>query len=261
MKDTLQSRLMLGEVRHRRFAPLQHEFCSSLFMPALDLDEIDTLARTLFGFGTHWWHWARFKRSDYLGRGNLKQAVQDKVAELTGEQIKGRVVALCHLRYLGVYFSPVNFYFIYDDADKWRYLLAEVSNTPWNERHYYVISASSGDDKENWCHPKAFHVSPFNPIAQQYRWRIRPLGETVTLHLECHEQQKKFDATLTLKAQPMSRYVFIKLLLRTPCLTLKILAGIYWQAWKLWRKGAPLYTHPAKKPGLSDEAKPKHKGE
>ncbi|PMH46762.1 chromosome partitioning protein ParA [Vibrio sp. 10N.286.49.B3] len=238
-----KSQLMVGNVRHRRLSPIKHSMTYPLFMPCLDLDEIDLLERKVWGFGQRWWHWARFQRSDYLGDGNLKQAVQDKVHELTDIRLTGRVVAVCHLRYLGLYFSPVNFYYLYDDEGRWCYLLAEVSNTPWNERHYYAIPADKGGNGEGWQHDKAFHVSPFNPMDQQYVWCLKPLSQRLMVHLECHQERKIFDATLSMQSQPFNSKILLKHLIKTPIMAVKVMVGIYWQALKLWLKGAPFYSH------------------
>lgn len=238
------SRLLVGSVRHRRFTPKRHELTYSLFMPCIDLDEWESLAERVWGLGEKWWHWARLRREDYLGEGDFKQAVQDKVFELTGSRIEGKVLAVIHLRYLGIYFSPVNFYYLYDLNGEWRYLLAEVSNTPWNERHYYAVSAQPGDKEKNWQHDKAFHVSPFNPIDQQYRWKLKPLAESLMVHLECHLEGKVFDATLAMKAQDFSTKRLLFLLVKTPIMAVKVTLGIYWHAFKLWIKGVPVYDHP-----------------
>lgn len=238
------SQLLVGRVRHRRFTPVEHALDYPLFMPCIDLDDWPELTQKVWGLGERWWHWARFRRDDYLGHGPLKQAVQNKVFELTGEQCDGKVVAVVHLRYLGLYFSPVNFYYLYDKQGAWRYLLAEVSNTPWNERHYYAVAAEKGDHAKNWTHDKAFHVSPFNPVEQIYLWRLKPLTEALMVHLECHREQKEFDATLAMKARPFTSSELIKLLVRTPVMAIKVVSGIYWQAFKLWVKGAPFYSHP-----------------
>ncbi len=239
--------MLEGEVKHRRFSPVKHSLRYPLFMPCLDLDEIDLLKDKLVGFGDKKWHWARFQREDYVGSGNLKCAVQDKVYELTGEKLKGKVKAVCHLRYFGIYFSPVNFYYLYDEAGQWKYLLAEVSNTPWHERHYYAINANSGSDRENWCHDKEFHVSPFNPIDQKYVWSLKPLNKKLMIHLECHQDKKVFDASMAMKAKPLGRMSLIKYMAKTPIMAVKIVAGIYWHALKLWAKGAKIYSHPNNK--------------
>ncbi|MDP5253653.1 MULTISPECIES: DUF1365 domain-containing protein [unclassified Vibrio] len=241
---SLRSRLMVGQVRHRRFTPTSHHLNYPLFMPAIDLDELVSLQTSVTFFGTRWWHWARFKRSDYLGEGCLKQAVQQKVQQLTGELCQGKVVAVIHLRYLGFYFSPVNFYYLYDEHQQWRYVLAEVSNTPWNQRHYYAVPASASH--QVWCDSKAFHVSPFNPVDQDYHWRVKPLDSQLFVHLECHKQKKHFDATLTMKAKPFNSANLVAALVRTPIMALKMLVGIYWHALRLWLKKVPIYDHPDK---------------
>lgn len=242
--EAMQSRLMVGTVRHRRFTPVEHALNYPLFMACIDLDELPQLTKNVWGFGDKWWHWARFHRQDYLGSGELKQSVQDKVFELTDERVCGKVLAVCHLRYLGIYFSPVNFYYLYDNDGQWRYLLAEVSNTPWNERHYYAIQAEAGEQGCNWQHDKAFHVSPFNPIEQQYVWKLKPLTSSLMVHLECHRNDKEFDATLAMKEQSFNSKNLLKLLIKTPVMAVKVTIGIYWHALKLWLKGAPFYSHP-----------------
>ncbi len=241
MTEVKGSCLFVGEVRHRRFSPIEHALNYRLFMPCLDLDELDVLQKKVWGFGSRWWHWARFRRDDYLGDGDLKQAVLAKVAELGGQPCTGAVKAVLHLRYFGLYFSPVNFYYIYDDKQQWRYLLAEVSNTPWNERHYYLLDAN---DELTWKHNKAFHVSPFNPLEQEYVWKIKPIEKRLSIHLECHRNIKEFDATLTMTKQPFSSQVLLKHLIVTPIMAVKVTMGIYWHALKLWLKGAPFYGHP-----------------
>ncbi|MPW35478.1 DUF1365 domain-containing protein [Vibrio sp. B1Z05] len=247
VQKVTNSAIMVGEVRHRRFSPVKHALNYPLFMPSIDLDELACLKKSVWGFGERWWHWARFCRGDYLGTtGCLKKAVQDKVFALTGERHTGKVIAVVHLRYLGLYFSPVNFYYVFDDKGQWRTLLAEVSNTPWNEHHYYAVDANEGEQGENWQHDKAFHVSPFNPIDQQYVWKLKPLSKKLMVHLECHREGKEFDATLSMKAHPFNSKNLLKQLISTPIMAVKVVIGIYWHALKLWMKKVPLYPHPAK---------------
>ncbi len=236
----LNSSLCQGVVRHRRYKPISHRFSYSLFMPLLDLDELEGLDKEIWFFNLKKWGIASFYYKDYMeGKKNTKEAVQDKVHQLTGMRLSGKVLTLCHLRYFGLYFSPVNFYYLYDDKQTWRYLLAEVSNTPWNERHYYAIPACS-----NFSHSKAFHVSPFNPIEQEYRWQLKPLEDKAFIHLNVlRKTQKEFDATLLLKRFPLSGKTLASAMIKMPSMTLKMLVYIYWQAVKLWFKGAVFYTH------------------
>lgn len=238
----MNSALCIGFIRHSRFQPIQHQFKYPMFMPFIDLDELDLLAQNVGFFSLKKWGIATFYPPDYMnGASDIKRAAQQKIYELTGEMITGRVMLLCHLRYLGVYFSPVNFYYLYDEKNQCRYLLAEVSNTPWNERHYYAIPM-----QKRFQHAKAFHVSPFNPIQQEYHWRLKSPSEQIRVHLEVHQAVKIFDASLVLKRRKFTTAKFGQLLKKYPLFTFKILCLIYWQAFKLWIKGAIYHHHPSK---------------
>lgn len=242
MSATLISGIWQGAVRHRRFAPRPHAFSYPLFMLGLDLDELSDLQLGPW-FGIERAGLLSFRRGDYLRgtQGPLKQAVWDKVGELGGGGQGGRVLLLGNVRCLGFYFSPVNFYFCYQGNDA-RYLLAEVSNTPWNERHYYLLDLAALVP-----HDKDFHVSPFMALAMRYHWRIRPPREETLIHIESHPQSgdpKLFDATLALARAPLSKRGLGMLLLRWPWMTMRVLLGIYWQALRLFIKRIPLFTHP-----------------
>ncbi len=236
----VSSGLYVGNIRHRRFTPVKHVFDYPIFMPLIDLDKIDELVEKVRFLSKRKWGVMSFYHGDYMeGAVDTKSAVLEKLHQLTGKSFSGKVFALCHLRYFGLYFSPVNFYYVFDVNNKWNYMLAEVSNTPWNERHYYAIPAN-----RHWTHPKQFHVSPFNPLEQEYRWTLKPIGRTAFVHLETSQHDKIFDATLFLKKQPLTSQNVLSVLLKTPVMTIKVLTLIYWQALKLWLKGAIFYSHP-----------------
>jgi len=246
-----ESAIYQGFVRHRRFTPRHHEFKYSLMMMWIKLDELNELKQQLKQFGERPFQWARFKRQDYIGDEHLPVAiaVKQKIAELAapGTSTDGDVFLLGQLRYFGLYFSPLNLYYLRQEGH-FRFMLAEVSNTPWNQRHYYLVDLDNVQP-----HDKAFHVSPFNPMAQRYHWNIRPPSadnEKTMLHLESHQQQtdnKVFDATMVLKRQPLNQKNFTRVLIKRPIETASIVIGIYWQALKLFIKRVPTYTHPESK--------------
>lgn len=255
--EAFESAIYRGFVRHRRFTPRYHEFKYPLMMMWLKLDELDELKHQLKQFGERRFHWARFKRKDYIGDEQLPVAVavKQKIAELSaqGTSTDGEVFLLGQLRYFGLYFSPLNLYYLRQNGD-FRYMLAEVSNTPWNQRHYYLVDLNNIQP-----HDKAFHVSPFNPMEQRYHWKIRPPcadQPKTMLHLESRQQKNGdnndesisdptiFDATMVLKRQPLNQKNFTRVLLKTPIETLSIVSGIYWQAVKLFLKRVPIYSHP-----------------
>ncbi|MGL5949317.1 MAG: DUF1365 domain-containing protein [Aeromonas sp.] len=237
--------LWQGTVWHGRETPA-HSFRYALFMCGLDLDAL-TSADCGRWFAVERWGWLSFRRRDYLGGGSepLKAAVWQKVAQLGGHATPTeRVLFMGQVRTLGLYFSPVNFYFCYQGAAP-RYLLAEVSNTPWRERHYYLL-----DLAKLTPHAKTFHVSPFMPLAMRYHWQVNLTEQALALSIASHAnsapEQAAFCATLQLTYAPLTAPVLCAALRRLPWLGGQILLGIYQQAWRLWRKGATFFGHPAR---------------
>jgi DUF1365 family protein len=247
-----ESAIYKGVVRHRRFTPATHEFDYSIFMLLLKADEIPQVMQKFWQLGTNALRWGRFNRRDYIGDtdSDLSQAVKSKIAEKLGVQageLSGDVYFLGQLRYFGFYFSPLNLYFLKQD-DQFKYMLAEVSNTPWNEKHYYLVNL-----QEAQRHRKEFHVSPFNPMQQDYQWRVVPPAadhEHCLVHIDIfgksENQKKVFDATLNLSRVTLNQTQLMRVLLTTPIQTFSIVTGIYWQALKLLLKRMPLYPHPNK---------------
>jgi len=149
------------------------------------------------------------------------------------------VVFMGQCRSFGFYFSPANFYFCYQESGECRYMLAEVSNTPWLERHYYLVDLQS-DMKTK----KTFHVSPFMDLDMTYHWRIKPPSNKVLVHIENHKDHKQFDATLAMTKQEITKRNLLKAWLSAPMMPFKVVAGIYWQAAKLFLKRIPFIAHP-----------------
>lgn len=55
-----------------------------------------------------------------------------------------------------------------------------------------------------------------------------------------------FDATLQLERRPWDAKHLLRVLAAYALITLRVIAGIYWEALRLWAKGVPVHTHPAK---------------
>jgi DUF1365 family protein len=238
----MQSAIYKGNVFHSRFVPKKHAFTYQIFLLWLNLDEIDLLDAEVKGFSAKSWAPLRFKRSDYLGDANksLKQSVLDKMSELAQQPITGNVYLLGQTRTFGMYFSPVNFYYLQQEDGTFSHLLAEVSNTPWNDRHCYLVDLAKQEDCD-----KVFYVSPFNPMDMQYKWKISQPEQSLKLTLSCHKEVKHFVASLNLSRIELNSKSLFHVLLSIPSMTVKTVFGIYWQALKLFIKGVPFYSHSA----------------
>lgn len=241
-----------GTVRHRRFWPVANEFCYRLFFLYLDLAELPEVFQ-----GCRFWsadrvNLAFWRRRDHIGdpRVPLDQAVRDLVEAQTGQRPRGPIRLLTHLRYFGFCFNPASFYYCYDaDARRVETNVLEVHNTPWLEEHCYVLPISHNEHPHpSWRQyqvVKSFHVSPFMPMAIRYDLRLREPGENLAVHFRnFYQGQRIFDATLSLSRRELKPEVLDGMLWRYPPLSLKVVSLIYWQAWRLWSKGAPFYPHP-----------------
>lgn len=250
----MHSAIFEGQVNHRRFAPVAHAFRYRLFMLYLDLSELDEVFRGRWLWSTRRPVPARFRRRDHFGDPAvpLDESVRALVAERTGRRPRGPIRLLTHLSYFGYCFNPVSFFYCYDEDDsRIETIVAEVSNTPWGERHLYVLDAARSDDRgiPAFAPAKALHVSPFMPMDVDYRWRFSAPGPRLAVHMvNTRRAVKVFSATLALKRTEISGPALARVLAGYPLMTLKVIAAIHWQALKLWLKGAPVYDHPARQP-------------
>ncbi|MEM8960001.1 MAG: DUF1365 domain-containing protein [Acidobacteriota bacterium] len=254
LSDT--SALYEGWVRHRRHRPKVNHFRYPVFMTYLDLADLPELFDRHLLWSARRPAPIRFRRDDYLRPTDvpLDVAVRNLVTERLGWCPSGPIRLLTHLRTFGFRMNPVSFYYCFDPDERLQVIVAEVTNTPWDERHAYVVPArdcaANGDGVVDVDMEKVFHVSPFMHMEQRYRWRLTVPGERLVVHMDnVEEGEEIFDATLVLERRAITPRRLTTIVVRYPFMTMRVFAWIYLQAARLFLiKRLPYVPHPDERP-------------
>ncbi|NNF07274.1 MAG: DUF1365 domain-containing protein [Candidatus Eisenbacteria bacterium] len=249
----MRSAIYEGNVVHHRHVPRDHRFEVGMFMLYMNIDDLPELFRCHPLWSLERFNVASFRRKDYLGDvgKGLKQAAYEVVEDAFGEKVSGPVCLLTHARYGGHIFNPVSFYYVFaSDADPHpKYILAEITNTPWKERHTYPLRvADSGKPLSVHEFDKEFHVSPFMEMDHQYRWSFSSPGDSLRVGMmNLKEDRRLFDVSLDLRRRPWERRELSRVLWRYPLMTVRVVSLIHWHAARLWMKRVPFVSHPSKR--------------
>jgi len=250
MATVMQSALYTGQVSHRRNVPVVNEFRYNLFMVYLDLAELELVFADRLFWSVEGPTWASFRRADHLRReGPLDTAVRDVAQEQLGFRPAGPIRLLTHLRYLGYCFNPMSIYYCFGaDGLHVEAIVAEVHTHPRGEEYVRALNIRNAHREGEWYlfeQEKEFHVSPFMPMDLRYTWGFTTPGETLAVAMESERQGEIIlSVRLDLERCPLTGENLAMALLRWPSMTLRILAGVYWQALRLKRKRVPFCHRP-----------------
>lgn len=254
----MKTALYKGQVGHVRLRPFRHAFGYRLYMTCIDLDAWPSIEANV---GSLWSRMSgvRLRRADHLG--DPHRPLATSVRALVSEQIAnvdiGRVLLLTHLGQFGYRFNPVSFYFCYAtiDPNDLHAIVLEVNNTPWGEQHSYVLDCRNQGTTLEFRLPKRFHVSPFLPMDMDYHFKFVLSGDDIEVIKENYQNSNLvFSATLRLRASELTRTSLAHALVEFPLMTLKIVLSIYWQALRLFLKGARYYPHHAQSNSSASQA-------
>jgi len=245
---TLNSSIYSGWVMHSRRMPRQHRFRYRVWWMLVDLDELATIDRSLRLFSYNRFNLFAFHDSDYgNGSGALRADVEQRLAAAGLAHAGARIELLTMPRLCGYAFNPLSMFFCRDATGRVAAIVYEVHNT-FGERHSYVIEAAEDQSATvRQAAGKAFYVSPFMDMSQDYAFRVRPPGETIAVSITSSQHGKAVIHTaLHGNRMPLTTAALLRRCISHPLLTLKVISAIHWEALRIWRKGIRIRPrHPA----------------
>jgi DUF1365 family protein len=245
----LRSALYECAVMHHRLSPLEHRFTHHIFMLALDLDELDEVARRVRGFSHNRRHAYEFRDRDHLtfpglASDTLKDHLLAWIAgqghSLPAAPTAVRVTLVTLPRVFGYVFNPVSFYFVHE-ASTGRALcaVAEVRNT-FGEMKPYLLPEPQPDESFQLLTPKYFYVSPFSSLDLKFHFKLRPPNDGLEMHVDEYDGEVPvLLSALTGRRRPLTTASLWGATLKCPLVTMKVIFLIHWQALRLWLKRVP----------------------
>ena len=242
------SALYAGQVVHRRLAPRGHLFAYRVFSMLLDLDDLAEIDRRHWLFSVNRFNLYSFFECDHgaPSPGALKQHIEALVCGAGIDISGGTITLLCYPKVLGYAFNPLSVYFCHDRDGRLEALLYEVTNT-FRERHRYLFRVESDKTAplRHSCE-KSLYVSPFIGMNATYQFAVVPPGDRLAIAIrEEDDGAPVLNASFTARRTAISDRTLARFGLVYFGMGFKIIAGIHWEALKLWCKGVRVHRHGA----------------
>lgn len=237
--------LYKGRVVHRRLRPKTHFLSYRVFSLLVDLDRLDAMDRDLKFFSRNKFNLFSFYDKDF-GTGAPNNIADYMRGSLANEGIvaDGVIKLLCYPRMLGYAFNPLSVYYCHNRQGALVAIVYEVSST-FGERHSYLIRVEDDAPVLRQRAAKRLHVSPFMEMAADYHFRLnRPSSKLTLLIRQTDKGGPILHASFTGQREAVSDGALMRAFFAYPLMTVKIIAGIHWEAVKLILKGMRLRSGP-----------------
>ena len=244
---TPKNSIYTGQVYHARHKPFHHDYRYKVFTLFVDIDDLERLDKSLKLFSLNNWNIFSLFYKDHGRRDGsdirawVEEAGRTKGIDLTN----ARIFLLAFPRLFGYVFNPISIFYCYDTDDKLTAVLYEVKNTFGEQHGYFLPVEDSKTNKIRHSARKIFHVSPFIHMNCEYHFRLAPPSETLQIGIHQFDGEGKIlTAFWTGKRHPLTDGAILKTVLKSPFMTIKVIAAIHWQAFRLWLKGAKYIKKP-----------------
>lgn len=242
----MAARLLVGQVMHRRLLPVENAFVYPVFFCQFQLSALEQARNAVFSLN-------RFNLLSLHARDHGPRDGTPLLPWIRALLVRHglpadlEVTLQCFPRVLGYVFNPVSFWFCRNAHGQLIAVLAEVNNT-FGEHHHYLLHHADGrpiQDGQVLEAAKNFHVSPFFAREGGYRFRFHLDNQRALVRIEYADKRGPLlNTAISGEARPWSVKNLLLISLCMPFLTLRIMARIHRQAWRIWRKGMPFYSKP-----------------
>ncbi len=231
---------------HHRLTPKKHSFWYHIYMFYIDIDEIDSLSRSLIWFSRNRFNLFNFRDRDHVQlpkenpdkRKNVKEQLIDYLQSNHVEIGGGKIMLLTNLSVLGYNFNPVSFYFCFDENGDPLCAVAEISNT-YREMKLFFLGRDTFDiNRFKLQVQKLFYVSPFIDLDDFFDFNLAIPTEKLHIKIDDYNAQGErfFLSTLTGDRKPLTNMNMLRYFFSIPLIPLQVMGLIHWQAFKLWIK-------------------------
>ncbi|MGC6511548.1 MAG: DUF1365 domain-containing protein [Parvibaculales bacterium] len=229
-----------GQVRHARYQPKRHRFSYSVFSFLLDIDRLEETGRNLKLFSFNRFNLFSFWQKDHGPKdGNALRPFLTELLAAAGLPEPARILILCYPRILGLAFNPITLYYCHDRSGQVCAMIYEVRNT-FGGDHIYVVPLRGTDTVSSHSRSKKLHVSPFMSMQASYSFTATPPDDSIKFVIrETCEEKPMLVASFVGKRKKLTDTELVKSFVKHPLMTLKIIAGIHFEAVKLLLKGVP----------------------
>lgn len=241
----MRSHLVRGKVRHRRRRPFVYALEHDVVYAALDLAELDAVARRLRLLSRNRWNLLSFRDADHWipPAQDLTASVHAHLRSQGLDPSGWQITMVANLRVLGYTFNPATFYLCRDEKGTLQVILVEVHNT-FGDRIVYTLRPDTRGTVHTAGMPKEMYVSPFISMDSSYVLRVRDEPDRLQIVIDQSENgEPLLQASLALSRLPLTDANLIRILVRYPLVTVKTIVMIHWHAFRLWRKGAKFHSH------------------
>jgi DUF1365 family protein len=242
----MNSALYECTVMHRRLSPVRHEFVYRVFLFAIDVDELPTIAAQVPLFGYNESAPYAFFDCDHFQMvpgGSARANAEAYLASQGIAEKPARILLLTNTRTFGYVFNPISIWYCYRADGSPLAAIAEVGNT-FGEIKPYLVPVSGKMFASRAI--KHFYVSPFSTLDQHFDFRFDQPRETLRIGIDNYEgEERKLISTLSGERVALTTSNLAWFTLKYPAMTLQVITSIHWHALQLWLKKTPFATKEA----------------